>query len=378
MKSNFYKYFFGFLFLVAACSIGIDDELIENRDPLKTEINTSDLENFGIAFEAAKPDFNPEAFQNLYLNKETKGLKGFIKGRKTSADYLSKVVASHPLYYSSIRKSTDSISGMKDNVKNSLVKLKELYPEAVFPPVYFVIGALSSGGTSSRDGLIIGAEMYGLADGTPTSELNDWLKSVIKPVAEVPHIVAQELIHFQQKYDGGNLLAASIKEGLADFIAELISGKHINQHVHDFANPRQKELWLEFKSRMLGKDYSGWLYSSTPGRPNDLGYWMGYKISKSYYDHAPDKQKAVHDILNIRNFEKFLEVSGYARNSRGVGSPYFYAMGLMLCGINQLQPVAKPGNPPLMALTKNDLANPPKQKESGIAALEGHHNGQHD
>jgi hypothetical protein len=109
--------------------------------------------------------------------------------------------------------------------------LKELYPNAVFPPVYFVIGTLNSGGTSSNDGLIIGTEMYGLTPETPTNELDDWLKTVIKPVADVPHTVAHELIHFQQKYDVGNLLAASIKEGSADFIAQLISGKHINHQL---------------------------------------------------------------------------------------------------------------------------------------------------
>lgn len=234
-----------------------------------------------------------------------------MKGRIQNAEYLAGVIKSNPRYYASIRVSTQRIAGMTTAIRQSLVKLKELYPEAVFPPVYFVIGALNSGGTSSNNGLIIGADMYGLTPETPTDELNDWLKAVIKPVDEVPHIVAHELIHFQQRYDGGNLLAASIKEGAADFLAELISGKHINQHVHDYANPRERELWDEFKQQMDKKDYTGWMYSEMKGRPNDLGYWMGYQITRSYYDHAPDKVKAVHDIMHIRNFEKFLKDSRY-------------------------------------------------------------------
>jgi uncharacterized protein YjaZ len=193
------------------------------------------------------------------------------------------------------------------------VKLKYLYPDAIFPPVYFVIGALSSGGTSSNDGLIIGAEMYGRTPDSPIDELNSWLLTVLKPVNEVPHIVAHELIHFQQNYDGSTLLAGSIKEGSADFIAELISGKHINTHVHEFANPREKELWLEFKEKMHEKDFTGWMYSSVKDRPNDLGYWMGYKITKSYYDNQKDKQAAIKEILNIKNFDRFLEKSGYAK-----------------------------------------------------------------
>lgn len=283
----------------------------QNHDPLKTEIITSDLDNFWIAFDAAKPDFNPEVFQKLYLDKGSKGIKGFMPGRIKNAENLSARVKGSINYYNSIKPSTDKIAGMKDEIINSLVKLKELYPKAIFPPVYFVIGVMSSGGTSSKDGLIIGAEMYGMTPETPKSELNDWLLTVLKPVEEVPHIVAHELIHFQQTYDGGSLLQACLKEGSADFIAELISGKHINGHVHDFANPREKELWLEFKERMLKKNYDGWLYSTTEGRPNDLGYWMGYKITKAYYNRAEDKQKAIEEILTIKNAEKFLATSGY-------------------------------------------------------------------
>ena len=285
----------------------------QNRDPLATEIITSDLDRFWIALEKAGPDINPEVINELYVKPGTKGITGFTKGRIKNAEYLSGVIKSHTKYYHAIKSSTDSIAGMKDQIRQSLVKLKELYPKAVFPPVYFVIGALSSGGTSSNDGLIIGAEMYGLTAQTPTDELNDWLLTVIKPVNQVPHIVAHELIHFQQEYDGGTLLSASVKEGSADFLAELISGKHINQHVHEFANPKEKELWLEFKERMNGKDYTGWLYSSVKGRPNDLGYWMGYKITKAYYDQSQDKKASIDEILHIKNFNTFLAKSGYAK-----------------------------------------------------------------
>jgi Predicted Zn-dependent protease (DUF2268) len=285
----------------------------QNTDPRKTQIVTADLDNFWLAFEKAKPGFDPSVFQTYYIDKGSRGVNDFMKGRIQSAENLAKVVGTHVDYYSSIKVNTDSISGMKDEIISSLEKLKALYPPAIFPPVYFVIGALNSGGTSSNRGLIIGAEMYGLTSATPNHELNDWLKTVIQPVNRVPHIVAHELIHFQQKYDGGNLLSACIKEGAADFMAELISGKHINQHVHDFANPREKELWLEFKGRMHQSDYTGWLYSSAEGRPNDLGYWMGYQITKAYYEEMTDKKKAIKDIMTIRDFDEFLRLSNYSK-----------------------------------------------------------------
>lgn len=285
----------------------------QNTNPLATQLVTEDLDRFWVALDKAGTNVDTRVLETDYLKPGTRGLQGFMKGRIQSADNLAAVIRAHRQYYASIRPSLDKIPGMQDTIRQSLVALKALYPKAIFPPVYFVVGALNSGGTTSGHALIIGAEMYGRTEQTPTHELNDWLQSVIKPVEEIPHIVAHELIHFQQKYDGGNLLAACIKEGAADFLAELISGRHINQHVHDFANPHEAELWAEFKQRMHGKDYTGWLYSNTPGRPNDLGYWMGYKITKAYYDKQPNKQAAVQDILNIKNFDRFLEASGYGK-----------------------------------------------------------------
>lgn len=284
----------------------------QNRDPNKIEIITTDIDNFWRAYDQSLPDFNPDSFKELYIKQGTKGLKGFMNGRIKNAENLSSLIKKRPKYYASLREITPKIPAMEAEIKSYLVKMKEIYPDAIFPSVYFLIGAMNSGGTTSRHGLLIGADMYGLTPDTPKEELSQWLISVLKPVDEIPHIVAHELVHFQQKYDGKNLLSASIKEGSADFIAELVSGRHINDHVHDFANPKEEELWLEFKSRMLEKDYTGWLYSTQKGRPNDLGYWMGYKIAKSYYDNMTNKLQAVDDIMHIKDFEEFLEKSKYA------------------------------------------------------------------
>lgn len=308
-------YSFPVFVLIAISTIlvsSISQPILENNDPRKTELITTDIDNFWEAFELAKPDYAPQPFDDIYLKKGSKGLKAFTKNRIRSAEYLSTVVRKNAGYYNSIKYSTLKVSQMEDEIIQSLVKLKEIYPKATFPPVYFVIGALNSGGTATGRNLIIGVDMYGLTEDTPKEELSNWLKSVLKPIEEIPHIVAHEVIHFQQKYDGGSLLKRSIKEGAADFIGELISGSHINKHVHEFANPRERELWKEFQGKMLTKDTKGWLYSSQEGRPNDLGYWIGYKITKSYYDNSLDKKKAIDDIMHINNFEKFLKESKYA------------------------------------------------------------------
>ena len=67
---------------------------------------------------------------------------------------------------------------------------------------------------------------------------------------------------------------------------------------------------------MDSSNASAWLYQGDrvpPGRPADLGYWMGYKISKAYYDRASDKRGAVKEILLFKDPKAFLEASGYGR-----------------------------------------------------------------
>ena len=67
---------------------------------------------------------------------------------------------------------------------------------------------------------------------------------------------------------------------------------------------------------MDSTNLNAWMYQGDrvpPGRPADLGYWMGYKISKAYYTNATDKKAAVKDILLFTDAKAFLASSGYGR-----------------------------------------------------------------
>jgi uncharacterized protein YjaZ len=57
------------------------------------------------------------------------------------------------------------------------------------------------------------------------------------------------------------------------------------------------------------------MYGGSPieGGPNDLGYFMGYRICQSYYEQAEDKTAAIAAILTTKDVNALLEASGYAR-----------------------------------------------------------------
>ena len=86
---------------------------------------------------------------------------------------------------------------MEKQMRAAFKKFKSIYPEAVFPDVYFLIGVTSSGGTTGPIGFLIGTEMYGKTAKTPMEELSAWFKVVLSPVEQVPAIVAHEIASLQ-------------------------------------------------------------------------------------------------------------------------------------------------------------------------------------
>ena len=154
--------------------------------------------------------------------------------------------------------------------------------------------------------------MFGKGLVFPADELDEWLRTAVDTVSNIPYTVAHELIHYQQKTEGKTLLAAAIQEGSADFIGELISGDALNKEVRAYGLQHEKELWAQFTKEMHGTDTSHWLYEGkvTNGRPADLGYFIGYRIAEAYYNQSPNKKKAIAAVLN-EDADKLLNDSGY-------------------------------------------------------------------
>lgn len=310
-----------------------------NRDLDQAKFVTSDIANFWRAFDSAAKETDREKkitiFQTEYLDKGSPGLRDFVRLRIKSAKDLVETIEKLPKFYASVRPSTLRIAEMEKKMRRSFRKFKQIYPDAAFPDVYFVIGIANTGGTASGSGLLIGAELYGLTSNTPRDEFPAWFKTflpnikdekellrlvtnalstALKPVEKLPFIVAHESCHFNQNYPKQTtLLEKSIQEGSCDLIAELIAGDVINPALKVYGDRHEADLWREFQAEMNGTDLSKWMYNSfkIKDRPGDLGYYMGYKISKAYYQNAKDKRQAIFDVLNIKDFRDFLNRSRY-------------------------------------------------------------------
>ena len=295
-----------------------------SNDPNDVRLVTSDIDRFWLAYDQSEGKTTEEKidiFESEYFAKGSVGLKDFIESRIQSAEDLVKVIEARPRYYASIRESSNRVLDLTDQIRGYMHNWKQLYSKAVFPDVYFMIGKMTSGGTTSSNGLLIGTEIWCRTDDLPSDELNEWYLEVLRPVEDIPFIVIHELIHTQQAYDFGEntLLGHSILEGAADFLGELATGKHINPHLHVYGEAHEADLWESFSNEMLQTDISNWLYnggSATGARPADLGYYVGYKICEAYYEKKADKKAAIEDILAIKDGPdalRFCNESGYGR-----------------------------------------------------------------
>jgi len=301
--------------LVLASCDSYTTDILGTQDPDQAEIITSDIDRFWAAYDTSTPSNRVSVLQSEYLDGGSAGLDAFVDVSIDSAEKLAASVRAYEEYYLSTRPEMNRVAEMEPEIRASFAALDALYTNAKFPPIYFLVGRMSTGGKVSEEGILIGTEMFSRAPDAPVDELTNWHRAVTGPVDNLPHIVAHELIHVQQRYQGENtLLYQSIREGAADFLGEMISGQTVNPRVYAWAAPREAQLWAEFQQEMSGTSFENWLYqgNTATDRPADLGYWMGYQIVDAYYQRAENKRQAVYDIITVQDADAFLDASGYA------------------------------------------------------------------
>lgn len=262
-------------------------------DPLNAVLETKDSQNFWKAFDKMETSTANPFIE--YIENGSPGVKSFINNRIINADSLYTTVKKNKEEYLKTRNVLNGIGAKDKKLKASYSALKYWYPKAKFSTVYFVYGRMNTGGNSSNEGISIGTELFKNLDGV------------------VPLIV-HEMVHFQQNNKGGEtLLKQALTEGGADFVGEFVSGEPMNVKAFQYGEANSDKLYKEFVTRYKSDDFRDWFYwtSKKDDRPNDLGYWIGYKICEAYFNKQTDKHKAVYDILNIEDPFLFLKESGF-------------------------------------------------------------------
>jgi uncharacterized protein YjaZ len=140
----------------------------------------------------------------------------------------------------------------------------------------------------------------------------DWRRSIDDRFV---HVIAHEYIHAQQPPsladdDHPTVLERSLIEGATEFMGQMISGDIAYAGLRAATAGHEKEIETRFGANMDKTDLSDWVGNTTADKLGDLGYWVGYRIVKSYYAHASDKHQAIADIIGMDDARAFLVKSG--------------------------------------------------------------------
>jgi Predicted Zn-dependent protease (DUF2268) len=273
---------------------------------VEPEVLTEDVDRFYAVYDAAGGKPTGEQLQSGYLDKGTEGLRQLARIRRINGVRIAESVASNPALYTEARKCMATLPRVRERVTLALQKLRDLYPEARFPPVTIAVGPGKPVG--------VGSPETGVQIGLEALCATDWLNRDVED--RFVYVIAHEFVHVQQAPELADkrhpsVLEGSLIEGIAEFVGEMIAGDTAYSQIAARTAGREKEIETKFRAEVDEADVSEWLFNSTRENPGDLGYWVGYRIAKAYYRRAEDKREALREMIEMRDPKAFLAASGW-------------------------------------------------------------------
>ena len=270
------------------------------------DIHIEDVTSFYKLYDATSGHPTADQLQQ-YLDKGSDGLHVLAKQRNVTGARIADAIAKRPEIYADAKRCMAVLPQVRARLQAALAKLGELYPEARFPPVTIAVGRGKP--------VAIGSPATGVQVGLEALCATNYLNPNVED--RFVHVIAHEYAHVQQSEklaedEHPTVLELSLIEGAAEFTAELISGDVAYAGFVASTKGHEKEIETAFVADEDKTDLSAWLNNGTPEKPGDLGYWVGYRIVKSYWQHAPDKRVAFREILQMTDPHAFLAKSGWA------------------------------------------------------------------
>jgi hypothetical protein len=277
-----------------------------SREVTTPSIHTEDVSRFFAIYDAATGHPSVEQLQRDYLDGGSEGLHQFAKLRNITGARIADTLAKDPQVYSNARRCMDVLPRVRERVTDTLRTLVQLYPQAKLPPITIAVGRGKPAGVGSPvTGIQIGLEALCGAE-----YLNP------NPEDRFVYVIAHEYAHVQQYQplvdkEHPTVLEGSLIEGIAELTAEIIAGSVSNAAHEAMTRGREREIETAFLADVDETDVSAWLYNGTREKSGDLGYWAGYRIAKTYYQHAADKRQALREILEMEDPKALLAKSGW-------------------------------------------------------------------
>lgn len=289
---------------LATCALGACATNAPRADGPAVRID--DVTLFYRLYDAAGGQPSAEVLQRDYIDAGSDGLRTLARLRNVTGARIAETLAARPEMYVNARTCAQTLPRVQVRLERALGNLRGIYREMRTPDVTIAVGRGRPVGVGGPEtGVQIGLEALCAAD-FMIPDLED----------RFVYVIAHEFVHVQQapelaESEGLTVLEASLIEGVAEFVGERISGSVSSLHVHAAVAGREAEIETAFAAEMDSRDQSNWLYNTGRHPDPDLGYWVGYRIAKAYYENATDKRSAIREMLQMTDARAFLAASGW-------------------------------------------------------------------
>lgn len=304
---------------------------------LAQNLITSDLENFKKAYSLlsnskSKTD-SLEIFNQNLLSKASPVFKEYLSGKKISNEKIAEryfyALNHYPKYYASVIKYSEVFStpSQISKIEKAYERLKKVYPAAKLRPNAICIGFMDDGGQSLFSGQYIGIEVTACSNSLDLSELDQGLLSYFGEckgdLPKFDETITHELVHLSQfKPEDPNTFGKNFKgtikfipllsEGGASFVTDYLfnfKASVFGKQQYEFCSKNEEKLWREF----LSVDNFNPYFKGTHPEYNipQIGYYLGYQVCKSYFNKSKNKKKAIKEIIEVKDWDRFVKESGY-------------------------------------------------------------------
>lgn len=295
----------------------------ETKRSITTPVRNDDIGRFWAAYDAIKATPNQaeklRLIRSKYIDAGGPALHALMRARCYSDREYLEAIEKYPRFWASVRPLTLRSNEVVKTLNRDVAALQDLYPALKPATITYAIGILRTGGTTVDEKVLIGAEL-GLANETvDVSELPEPLRSRLaiyfksNPFGKNAHTNLHEYVHTQQQVTNGTLLQQSVREGAAEVIAQLVAKTRPSLPLYSFGYENDAAIKKRFLIDMDTNNYSDWLWNNSKNLfgVSDLGYYVGYRIAKAYYDAAPDKKEAVRVLMEMK-YDNPAEVKAFA------------------------------------------------------------------
>ena len=205
--------------------------------------------------------------QEEYFGKGSPGLKMYIEKYGLTAEGLVAAIKKRPDKYKQLGERMAQLQARESSIREALVRFGDFVSEAVFPPTFFLV-----------------ADYSGVASGSPEGQLITLEPRTSDSIERIETLIIHELVHFQQLVSAGSeefyavfgekksLLALTIREGTAEFIADRVTGRMSQEDARAYTLEHEADIWKRFQLQKSSRDTGDWMWStpSDPDQPRDL------------------------------------------------------------------------------------------------------------